>query len=400
MLEHRMDELTSMIDAICPSLVELRHELHANPELGYREHETAARVLRRLEQLPGLSIRKGIAETGIVATLGAEKTGPCVALRADLDALPIAEETGLAYASKAEGCMHACGHDGHAACLVGAATVLAQLAETLKGPVKFIFQPAEEGGAGAKRMCRENALQDPQVRAIFALHGWPTLELGKLAVRPGPVMANVTDFRIVIHGAGAHAAMPHRAVDPILAAAHVVVALQSIAARNTDPIDSVVVTVGQMEAGTATNVIPLRATLRGTIRTLRKATRVQTKKRLEQIAANTAAAYGARAQVEFVPLYPGLANDPQAADFARETAAAVLGDQAVVLDEPPTLGGEDFAFYARSIPAAFSLLGLHPKDAPEYPDLHQPTFDFNDQVIPLAVRLHCELALRFADRWK
>ncbi|UCG31976.1 MAG: amidohydrolase [Phycisphaerales bacterium] len=394
-----MKDLREDIDSILPSLIELRHELHAHPELGYQEHETARRLLDRLEKLPGVVIRTGVAETGIVATLGTDKSGPCIALRADMDALPIQEETGRHYASQNAGCMHACGHDGHMTCLIGAATVLAGRADELKGPVKFIFQPAEEGGAGGKRMYQEGALKDPPVDAIFALHAWPTLEAGTLAIRPGPIMAHVTDFEITVHGAGTHAAMPHRGIDTILVASHVVVALQSIAARNTDPTDSAVVTVGTFNAGTATNIIPPVARLRGTIRALTNKTKVATKERLRQIAEQTAAAYRGRAEVEFIPLYPGLSNDPAAAGFVAEVAYDVLGAQAVIADEPPTLGGEDFAFYARSIPAAFWWLGVRPKGAETYPGLHQPTFDFNDDVIALGVRLHCEMALRFAASW-
>jgi amidohydrolase len=394
-----MKNLPGDIDSILPQLVELRHELHAHPELGYQEHETARRLLDRLEKLPGLLVRTGVAGTGIVATLGADKSGPCIALRADMDALPIQEDTGRAYASQNAGCMHACGHDGHMACLIGAATVLAGRADELKGPVKFIFQPAEEGGAGGKRMYHEGALKDPKVDAIFALHGWPTLEAGTIAIRPGPIMAHVTDFEITVHGAGTHAAMPHCGIDTILVASHIVVGLQSIAARNTDPTDSAVVTVGTFQAGTATNIIPPVARLRGTVRALTNKTKVATKERLRQIAEQTAAAYGGRAEVELIPLYPGLSNEPAAARFVADVARDVLDEQAVIADEPPTLGGEDFAFYARSIPAAFWWLGVRPKGTDTYPGLHQPTFDFNDDAIALGVRLHCEMALRFATSW-
>jgi amidohydrolase len=395
-----MKDLRKEIESVLPSLIDLRHELHAHPELGYQEHETARRLLDRLQRLPGMLIRAGVAQTGIVATLGPDKSGPCIALRADMDALPIQEQTGCQYESRTAGCMHACGHDGHMTCLIGAATVLAGRADELKGPVKFIFQPAEEGGAGGKRMYHEGALKDPQVDAIFALHAWPTLEAGTAAIRPGPIMAHVTDFEITVHGAGTHAAMPHHGIDTILVASNVVVALQSIAARNTDPADSAVVTVGTFNAGTATNIIPPVASLRGTIRALTNKTKVITKERLRQIAEQTAAAYGGRAEVEFIPLYPGLSNDPEAARFAANVARDVLGEQAVIADEPPTLGGEDFAFYARSIPAAFWWLGVRPKGADTYPGLHQPTFDFNDDVIALGVRLHCEMALRFATSWE
>jgi len=394
-----MTDIATEIERLHPSLTELRHLLHAHPELGYQERETAHRLVERLEKLPGMSIRTGVAETGIVATLGAEKTGPCIALRADMDALPIQEETGVEYTSRNAGRMHACGHDGHMACLVGAAMVLAQHADRLAGPVKFIFQPAEEGGAGGKRMYQEKALQEPRVDAIFALHGWPTLEIGTVAVRPGPIMAHVTDFEITVHGTGTHAAMPDRGVDTILVASQIVVALQSIVARNTEPTEPAVVTVGAFNAGTATNIIPPAAHLRGTIRALTNKTKVTVKAHLKHIAEQTAAAFGARADVRLIPLYPGLSNDAKAAEFVSEIARDVVGEHAVIADEPPTLGGEDFAFYARSIPAAFWWLGVRPRGAETCAGLHQPTFDFNDEAIPLGVRMHCEAALRFAESW-
>ncbi|MFH1567418.1 MAG: M20 family metallopeptidase, partial [Gemmatimonadota bacterium] len=217
-----MSAVDAAIAALLPHLTELRHDLHQHPELSYEEERTAARICRELGAVPGLQVRSGVAGTGVVATLGADRPGPGVALRADMDALSMEERTGAPWASKVPGRMHACGHDGHVTCLVGAAQVLAGMADRLEGPVKFLFQPAEEGGAGGRRMCEEGVLEDPPVAAIFGLHGWPALPQGEVGIRPGAFLASADRFRIEVRGRGAHAAFPHQGVDPILMAAHVV----------------------------------------------------------------------------------------------------------------------------------------------------------------------------------
>jgi len=394
-----MAHVSTLISEILPELIALRHDLHSHPELGYQEHETARRVLERLERLPGISIRRNVAETGIIATLGAEKPGPCIALRADMDCLPIQEQTGRPYASKHPGRMHACGHDGHTTCLVGAATALARLSDALHGPVKFIFQPAEEGGAGGRRMCEAGALDDPRADAIFALHGWPLMELGTAGCRIGPSLASTNPFEIIVHGVGAHAAYPHKGIDPILIASHIVVALQSVVSRNTDPNDACVVTVGAIEAGTAENIIPPSARMRGTIRTLNPQLRGRAVQRVREIAQRIADAFDGRADVNIREGYPVTVNEPTATEFFLQTARETLGDDAVDPNVPPSLGGEDFAFYGERIPAAFWRLGVRPRGVENFPNLHQPTFDFPDDAIPIGVRLHCELALRFAREW-
>lgn len=388
------------IQALAPAMIDLRHEIHAHPELGYEERETSRRILERIENLPGMTVRKGVAGTGIVATLNADRQGPCVALRADMDALPITEETGKPYASKHAGRMHACGHDGHVACLVGVATVLARHADALSGPVKFIFQPAEESGGGGEKMVAEGVLDNPRVDAAFALHGWPTLDVGTVGTRAGPALASTNPFDITIHGRGSHAAYPHRGVDPIVIAAHVVVALQTIVSRNTDPLDSVVVTVGKIEAGTAVNIIPPSALLRGTIRTLNPQTRRETVERVVRIARGTAEALGGRAEIATRDGYPVLVNDAEAAGFFMRVARESLGDERVDANVPASLGAEDFAYVAQRVPACFWRLGVRPKGTDNYPGLHHPKYDFSDDAIAVGVRLHCELAMRFAREWK
>ena len=351
-----MRDLQPLIASLLPELVELRHDLHRHPELGYEEHETAARIVSQLQDVPGIELRTGVAGTGVVATLGAERAGACVALRADMDALPIEELGDHAHRSTVPGKMHACGHDGHVTCLVGAARVLAQLGDELEGPVKFLFQPAEEGGAGGRRMCEEGVLDDPPVRAIFGLHGWPGQPQGEIGVRSGAMLASSDRLRIAVHGTGAHAAFPHQGIDTVLVAAHVVLALQSIAARNTDPLDSVVVTIAQVHGGTADNIIPGEVRLSGTVRTLNSETRRLTFERIERVAAETARAYGATAEVTLDDGYPVLENDPDATDYVRRVAAAA--DGTVPVEIRPGMGGEDVAFYAQRVPAPFFALGV------------------------------------------
>ncbi len=374
-----------MADLIC-----LRHEIHQNPELGYQEHGTAKRVVAALDGIEGLDIRTGVAETGVVVTLGVDRPGPMVALRADMDALAIQETSGLPYASATDGKMHACGHDGHTTCLVGAVRVLSAIRDELAGPVRFVFQPAEEGGGGGGRMCDEGVLDG--VKAIFGLHGWPYLPQGELGVRSGPFLASSDRFRIVVDGQGAHAAFPHQGVDPIPIAAQIVLGLQTIASRQTDPLDAVVVTVAQIHGGTADNIIPAQIELRGTLRSLQAGTRRSAMDQIERIATQIAAAHQARAQVTITEGTPVLANDRIAAGFGQQVASTA---SLTPVDIDPVMGGEDFAFYAERIPAAFFALGVRPPDRDSYPALHQPDYDFPDAAIATGVALHVQLARRF-----
>lgn len=394
-----MKNIGPLIQKILPEIIDLRHHLHQHPELNYQEHNTAAQVLSHLEKIPDMDIRKGIGGTGIVATLGKKKKGPCVALRADMDALPMQEDSDLPYASQIPGKMHACGHDGHTSCLVGAARVLGQCTEDLSGPVKFIFQPAEEAGAGGRTMCEEGALEKPDVTAIFGLHGWPELDQGQIGLCSGGFLAGTDDFEIEIEGTGGHAAFPHQGTDPILIGAHIVTALQSIISRNTSPLDSAVVTVSQFHAGSADNVIPPIAKLRGTVRTLNEDVRGHTLERLLRIATQIAEGLGGRAEVHIDPGYPPLINDDQAIQTVKTIAQNILMRDIETVNIHPVMGGEDFAYYAQQIPAAFFALGLRPPHQDEYPHLHQPNFNFNDDALPDGIKMHVEIARNFAHLW-
>jgi amidohydrolase len=393
-----MRDVEPLVRNVLEEIVGLRHEIHENPELCYEESGTAQRVLEHIEKIDGLEIRTGVAETGIVATLGADKTGPCVALRADMDALPIEETNDVPYKSKVPGKMHACGHDGHTSGLVGAVKVLSEIRDELEGPVKFIFQPAEEGGAGGKRMCEEDALENPKVDAIFGFHGWPGLQQGEIGIRPGAFLASSDTFDIMIDGTGGHAAFPHLGVDPIVVASHAITAIQSIVSRNTDPLNSAVVTVSEIKAGTTYNIIPQTATLKGTIRALDETVRQTTHARLKTIVEKTAEGFGAKAEVTTRFGYPITYNHANACDYATGIVDGI--DGLTGQDMLPVMGGEDFSYYSERIPAMFLALGVRPPDRDTYPNLHQSDYDFADGAIPLGIRLHVEVARRFAGGWK
>jgi amidohydrolase len=390
-----MPDFRTAIAEVTPELIELRHDLHAHPETAYAETRTAARVVTELAKLPRLTIHSEIAGTGVVAVLNGAKGRPCIALRADLDALPLIEKTGLPYASQIPGVMHACGHDGHIACLVGAARVLERFAEQLPGAVKFIFQPAEEGGAGAQRMIAAGVLENPHVDAAFAFHGWPGLPLGMAAVAPGPVLASAEAFEITISGHGTHAAYPHQGTDVILAAAHLVTLVQSIRTRFVDPLDPAVISICQVSAGDTHNILPDTCRLKGTIRTFRQSTHDQVHTMLEQMTLAVPAVLKCRGEIKFLEPYPAVVNDPACAELTAQVASDVLGAANVERAARPGMGAEDFAFFAQAVPAAWFRLGLRPPGVPETASLHNPRFDFNDAAIPLGVHLYCALAYRF-----
>ncbi len=393
---HRLGEL---IQTELPTAIEIRHALHRQPELGYAEHRTAERIAARLTEL-GIEHKTGLARgTGVLAHIPATiepERAPTVALRADIDALPIAEQTGLPYASESPGLMHACGHDGHTANLLAVAAVLAEL-DFRPNNVTLLFQPAEEGGAGADAMIADGALNGtalgPPVDCIFGLHGWPDLPLGHVATRPGPLLASTDEFTVTIRGKGGHAAFPHNTHDPVVVAAHVVTALQSIASRRTRPTDSIVVTVGAIHAGSAPNVIPSEAVMKGTMRTLDAETRAMGEADFRRIVTGVAEAMHATAEIDWHTGYPVTHNDPAAAAHVRAIAVEALGDERVVDLPEPFMGGEDFSFYSQHVPAAFFIVGLKPPHADAYPLLHTPGFDFNDDAFAVGIELFVRLAL-------
>ena len=372
------------------TLTDIRHDLHRHPELAYEETRTSEVVQRELAAA-GVAFVSGLAGgTGVLAHIPGGDGSP-LALRADMDALPIVEQTGLPYASETEGRMHACGHDGHTTILIGVARELAKSSQagTLGRPVTLIFQPAEEGGAGAKRMrdegCLDGSIIGPPVDRIFGLHGWPGLPLGVLASRPGPILASADGFEIRITGRGGHAAMPHLCVDPIAAAAAVIQSAQHIVSRRVDPIMGGVLSITRIEGGTTHNIIPESVYLQGTTRFLDPEAGIALHQGFDKIVSDVAAAHGCAAEIDWHDGYPITFNAPEAYDYwDTVTAAAFSREQVQTMG--PVMGGEDFSYYGEQIPACFFALGLCPASEDSMPGLHHPSFDFNDDAIPLGIK--------------
>ncbi|MFO0828550.1 MAG: amidohydrolase [Phycisphaerales bacterium] len=392
------ERLRQLIAEEMPWAVEFRRDLHRHPEIGYEETRTASRIRAALDEAQ-VAHADGLAGgTGTLAHLRGAG-GAAIALRADIDALPIDELGGCAWKSTISGRMHACGHDGHTTILATTARVLSRIAknEPLPRPVTFVFQPAEEGGGGGKRMCDDGCLDGsvigPKVERIYGLHGWPTYRLGTVGTRPGPMLACSDRFEITIKGEGAHAAFPHVARDPVLAAAQVIVALQSIVARNVDPLDSAVVSATMVRAGSATNVIPPTATIAGTARALTAPVRDLIERRFGEVVRAAALVHGCEVDARYIRGYPITSNDANEVARFERIARAALGDARVRPLERPVMGGEDFAYYGERVPSCFFVLGLLRDGATSMPLLHHPEFDFNDDAIPTGVELFCRLAL-------
>lgn len=359
---------------------EWRHELHAHPELAYEERRTAAFVAERLRSF-GLDPVEGLAETGVVAVLeGRRGEGPMIALRADMDALPIPEANTFAHASREPGKMHACGHDGHTAMLLAAAELLAS-EPAFAGTVVFVFQPAEEGGGGAKRMVEEGFFERYPVREVYGMHNWPGLPVGQFAVHSGPVMAGTERFRIVLRGRGTHAAMPHLGDDVIAAGAALVQSLQTVVSRRVDPLQAAVLSVTRFHAGHAFNVIPAEAELAGTVRAFSPELFSRIREALERIGQGVASAYGLSLDVEWDEGYPPTINTASAAARCAEAAVALVGAQNVCREALPSMGAEDFAFFLQHRPGAYVWIGNGPGEGGCL--LHSPHYDFNDELLSL-----------------
>ncbi len=373
--------ITNRITAIAEEASEWRRGIHASPELGYKEHATAGTIAETLGRFGFDEIKTGLGGTGVVGVLHG-RTGPAdgeesaVMLRADMDALPILEESGVPHASKNHGVMHACGHDGHVAMLLGAAATLSE-SRSFKGTAYFCFQPAEEGGAGAAAMMQDGLFDQFPCRAVFGMHNWPGMAEGAFGIRPGPLFAAADLFEIVITGRGGHAAQPDKAVDPIFAGAAVVQALQSVVSRSSDPLEPAVVTISMFNGGDACNVIPDQVVLGGTVRSFNNEVFEAMYGRIERIARSVASGLGASAELKRSSTpYPATVNDAAMAAFAGDVIEDLGGD--VDRNCAPTLGGEDFAFLARTKPAAFVLIG----SGENHPGLHTSKYDFNDAILP------------------
>lgn len=370
-------------EALHDQLVAWRRDFHAHPELGLQENRSARIIADQLHEL-GYQVQTGVAKTGVVGLLKGQEAGKVVMLRFDMDALPITEENQVDYASQNPGVMHACGHDAHMAIGLGVATLMAQRRELMTGTLKIIFQPGEEGMDGAQIMIQEGVLENPRPDIFLSAHVWNNEPIGIMAVTPGPIMAAAEMWSCTVYGQGGHGALPHQTVDPIVAAAQVVTALQTIVSRNVSPSETAVITVGMFHSGDAFNVIPSQAKLDGTIRTYDPAVRETVLRRLREVAESTAAACGASAELDIVPLTPAVVNDAQVAQVARAAAEAVVGPENVQSDER-TMGSEDAAFFMQEIPGCYIFLGSanaeRGLDAPH----HNPHFDFDEQALTLGV---------------
>ncbi len=364
-----------------------RRDMHAHPELLYDVHRTAASVADKLKSFGCDEVVTGMGRTGVVGVIRGRKSGgKVVGLRADMDALPIEEATNLAYKSTVPGKMHACGHDGHTAMLLGAAKYLADT-RNFAGTAVVIFQPAEEGGAGAKAMLRDGLLDRFDIQEVFGMHNYPGMPVGEFAIRSGPMMASTDTIAIDLEGKGSHAAWPHLGVDTVLVGAQIVNQLQSIVARNVDPLEAAVISICVFQAGQADNVIPQHVRLRGTVRSLSPTVRDLLQQRVREVVEGTARLYGATADISYTTGYPVLVNEEGRTAFAATVASEIAGKDKVNRDVPPLMGAEDFAYMLEERPGAFIYLGNGDSAM-----LHHPAYDFNDEAIPVGTSYWVRLA--------
>jgi len=394
--------LIEPILAQAASITQLRRDIHAHPELCFEEVRTADLVAAKLTEW-GIPVHRGLGTTGVVGIVRGRDAGGCgraIGLRADMDALPMTEFNTFAHASTQHGKMHACGHDGHTAMLLAAAQHLAQH-RNFDGTVYLIFQPAEEGGGGAREMIKEGLFEQFPMEAVFGMHNWPGMEVGKFAVSPGPVMASSNEFKITITGKGGHAALPHMGVDPVPIACQIVQGFQTILTRNKKPVDAGVISVTMIHAGEATNVIPDSCEIQGTVRTFTFEVLDLIERRMKEISEGVSAAFGAECRFEFVRNYPPTINTPYEADFARRVMAGIVGEANAVPQEP-TMGAEDFSYMLLEKPGAYCFIANgHGAHRGRYEGgghdagpctLHNPHYDFNDDLIPLGGTYWVQLA--------
>ena len=388
-----MTYLRDVLSARVGEFIQLRRDIHRHPELAFEEHRTSELVASKLETW-GYSVHRGLGGTGVVGTLQRGNSERSLGLRADMDALPIQEKTGLDWASQSPGLMHACGHDGHTAMLLAASQALAE-DKSFNGTLHVIFQPAEEGGGGAVRMMQDGLFELFPCDAIFAMHNMPGVPAGHFVFREGPAMASSDYVTIRVHGTGGHGAMPHRCADPLVAASSIVLALQTVVSRNVDPLETAVVTVGALHAGQANNVIPALATLELSVRALRPDVRLLLESRIKSLVAAQAESFGVTAEIDWKPGYCVLVNSAKETDFARQVALNMLGADKVTLQGPAITGSEDFAFMLEKVPGSYLLIGNGDGDSAGACMVHNPGYDFNDDNIAIGSAYWINLAKAF-----
>ncbi len=368
-------------------VIRARRHLHQHPELSWRERETSQFIRQWLEK-SGIEFRVAKDFYATIGIIRGHKPGPVAGLRADIDALPIVEKSAVPHCSQNEGVMHACGHDGHTATLLGAAQVLAQLREEIAGTIVCVFQPAEEDGGGGRKLLASGLLDDLGIQAFFGLHAWPYLPVGVIGVRYGAMMAAIDDFKIIVHGKSGHAAHPMTAIDPVWISAQIINAVQSLVTRERHGADPVVISIATIHGGSADNVIPAQVEMTGTMRTLQPETRDRMNHRLVELVKGVAQTFGGSAEVEIEAGYPSLINSDRMVQLVAKTATALAGAKNVVELAEPSMGGEDFAYYLQKYPGAFFRLGVGPR-----PSLHADTFDFNDDALELGVQMMANVAM-------
>ncbi len=384
-------EIASLKD----EMIKMRRDFHRIPEPAFQEVETSKVVAQRLEEY-GLEVKRGIAKTGVVGLFRGKREGKTILIRADMDALTVREQTGLEFSSENEGVMHACGHDGHMTVGLTAARILSEHRDDLKGNVKFVFQPAEEGPGGAKPMIEEGVMENPKVDAALGLHLWNYLPIGKVAVSPGPVMASMDSMRIKIRGKGGHGAIPHEAVDSIVVSSHVVTALQEIVSREIAPLSPSVVSIGTIKGGYAFNIIADVVEMEGTTRALDAELQKTLPSRIERIIKGVTSSMRADYDFDYTFLYPVTVNDEGMARLIEEVAATVVGQENVVSFEG-TMGGEDMAFYLREVPGCYFFLGSSNKEKGLDHPHHSPQFDFDEDVMPIGVEIFARAAMKYLE---
>ncbi len=383
------DMIKTKITKLVPELVEIRRHLHMHPELGFEEIQTAKFVAELLRRI-GISPTEGVGKTGVVGLIEGKSAGKTILIRADMDALPIEEQTEVEYKSRTYGKMHACGHDGHMAILLGAATILQDMRSELNGNVKLVFQPCEESITGAQAMIDDGVLDNPKVDAAIALHGWSGLPLGQVGLRSGVIMASADSFNLTITGKGGHAAYPQDCIDPIYIGSLIIQALQGLVSRESSINDPAVVTIAKIDAGTSHNIIPETAKLYGTVRTLNESKRQRIKRRLEEVIVGITKAFNAKVEIEFLHNCPATINDTRLVQLIEEVALDSFGPNGVGAIQNPSMGAEDFSYFAQKVPSVMFHLGLG-----EHPICHNPSFDFVDETIPIGVEVFVKTALKY-----
>jgi len=392
-----MDNIKKLVKKYEEEVIKIRRDLHKHPEVGFDLARTSKKVANILNEL-GFEVKTEIGKTGVVGIIEGNNDGPTIALRADMDALPMEEKTDLDFASVEKGKMHACGHDGHTAILLGVAMVLAEIKDKLRGNVKLIFQPAEEGPGGAEPMIEDGVMDAPKVDAILGLHIWLEMDAGKVGVKKGPLFASIDEVDIKIKGDSSHGASPHQGVDAITTAAEVINSLQSIVSRKIDPIDSAVVTIGKIEGGYVRNVIADEVNLEGTIRALNPEVRKQLEDEIRKKVKNICLASDADYEIDYRHMYPPLVNDKDITDLVKENAIKVMKSENVIDVKDPTMGGEDFAYFLKEVPGTFFLLGGRNEEKGITAAHHNTHFTFDEDIMTDGIEIMIKSVLDFLER--